>query len=418
MNPERQSTSSSSPASPSSATARTGLRTALLEVFEGSASLALPGEIRRSLFASLFTRVGSIGVVMLSVAIIGVTEYVRTGNLTAELATALDVVLLLLRCLLILRYQRRHAITGNPSAWIFLFGVLAIGSSACWGVVCLSSFAWGHDPVLYTLPATAAAATAGAIAARNSAFPRIALSQIVVSLVPLAIGSACTDDRGNAIMLLLVPLMLLGLRAVVIDRHAQLISFMLAQTELKRLAHTDPLTGLGNRRHFDAALEEEWRRAARAGAPVSLLLLDADRFKRFNDLYGHQQGDLVLIAVADTLRSFAQRAGDLAARQGGEEFALLLPGTDLPDAAGIAEQLRRRVEALGIQHGGSGTGIVTVSIGVACAWPGSGHSGADLFAIADQALYRAKAGGRNRVERLRHSAVDSLASRSVPPASV
>lgn len=172
------------------------------------------------------------------------------------------------------------------------------------------------------------------------------------------------------------------------------------EVALARQAVTDPLTGLANRRRFDEALAGEWRRAGRTAAPLSLLFFDADRFKLYNDTYGHAQGDLCLIALARTIRTTAGRAGDLAARFGGEEFVLLLPETDLTGALALAERIRAAVEALAMPHTGNPPrDVVTVSIGVATAHPGGvpAPEAEDLVRRADAALYRAKSGGRNRV---------------------
>lgn len=172
-----------------------------------------------------------------------------------------------------------------------------------------------------------------------------------------------------------------------------------AIAEMERLAGSDALTGLANRRAFDAALEHEWRRARRSGGPLALLLLDADHFKKYNDLYGHPRGDAVLRAIGGCLARAARRPGDLGARHGGEEFAMILPDTDLEGARGFAENLRRGVAALGIPHDATEAGRVSVSIGLAVMTPLSqgGATPAALVEEADRALYEAKRGGRDRV---------------------
>jgi diguanylate cyclase (GGDEF)-like protein len=169
-----------------------------------------------------------------------------------------------------------------------------------------------------------------------------------------------------------------------------------AEAELQRVAATDALTGLANRRAFDHRLEQEWRRAQREHTPLALLFMDIDHFKRFNDTYGHATGDEVLAVVAERILSGTRRAVDLAARYGGEEFAVILPNTTLQGAAKVAEKIRKRVEAAGLAHEGSERGQVTISIGcAACRPPDEG--GSALLAAADAQLYAAKAAGRNRV---------------------
>ncbi|WP_187371467.1 GGDEF domain-containing protein [Methylobacterium oryzihabitans] len=170
------------------------------------------------------------------------------------------------------------------------------------------------------------------------------------------------------------------------------------EARLQAMATTDGLTGLANRRSLDAALEREWRRAARSGAPVSLLLVDIDHFKAFNDAYGHPEGDACLAAVAGALAGAVRRGGDLAARYGGEEFALLLPGATAEEARRVAEAAREAVARLDRPHAhGPASGRVSVSVGVAAALPGPASAPALLVAAADAALYRAKREGRDRV---------------------
>jgi diguanylate cyclase (GGDEF)-like protein len=167
---------------------------------------------------------------------------------------------------------------------------------------------------------------------------------------------------------------------------------------LHRISTQDGLTGVANRRHFDETLAIEWRRAARSRAPLSLLMLDIDYFKPFNDTAGHQAGDECLRHVAQVLRESVQRAGDMVARYGGEEFAVLLPETGADQALQIATRLRERVEAVALPHPSSPLGYVTVSIGVTSIVPPRDGSGSgDFVRVADAALYDAKRQGRNRV---------------------
>jgi diguanylate cyclase (GGDEF)-like protein len=172
-----------------------------------------------------------------------------------------------------------------------------------------------------------------------------------------------------------------------------------AEQKLAVLATTDSLTGLSNRRHFDAAIAREWQRAMREKAFVALLMVDADCFKVYNDAYGHQAGDKLLEAIGACIADKARRATDLAARYGGDEFAMLLPGTTGQGAVDIAERIRLAVADLRLEYpGGAGTGMAMVSAGVAAVVPRPGSDYRDLIDAADRALYQAKANGRNRTE--------------------
>ena len=167
--------------------------------------------------------------------------------------------------------------------------------------------------------------------------------------------------------------------------------------ELRRAALTDALTGLANRRRFDEQLEREWLRAQRQGAPLSLLMIDIDHFKPFNDHYGHQEGDRCIQAVARLLDAQAARGTDLAARYGGEEFALLLPETGLDDAIQLANDCVSAMAALALPHEHfSVAEVVTLSIGVTTL-QGVEADAEQLVRRADAALYRAKREGRKGV---------------------
>jgi diguanylate cyclase (GGDEF)-like protein len=169
-----------------------------------------------------------------------------------------------------------------------------------------------------------------------------------------------------------------------------------ANKELQRLSTIDGLTGISNRRMFDALSIREWRRCERMKKPISLVMLDVDNFKLFNDQYGHQAGDDCLRAVAAQVSRAAPRAADLAARYGGEEFVLVLGETDADGARWVAENVRQHVSELGIPHS-TPSRRVTISCGVASVVPGLGLSLDVLLRTADQALYQAKAAGRDQV---------------------
>jgi diguanylate cyclase (GGDEF)-like protein len=168
--------------------------------------------------------------------------------------------------------------------------------------------------------------------------------------------------------------------------------------ELRNQTFSDGLTGIANRRHFDLAIEREARRAKRGCTPLSLLMIDIDCFKAYNDHYGHQQGDETLVQVACALAGMLHRPTDLIARYGGEEFSVILPEMDQAQSLQLAEELRRRVRELAIPHAqAEGEACVTVSIGLATQLPEHAPCPALLIGAADRALYDAKRAGRNRV---------------------
>ena len=172
-----------------------------------------------------------------------------------------------------------------------------------------------------------------------------------------------------------------------------------SEDALQRAAMLDPLTKIANRRHFDAFLDKEWHRAIRTAQPLSLVVLDVDHFKQYNDTLGHAAGDVCLQKVAQTLQDHAARPTDLAARYGGEEFVLLFGETPGDSAARLAEMIRAAVEALQLPNPRSPTSAwLTVSVGVATIVPTQLDEIENLFVCADRAMYAAKAGGRNRVE--------------------
>jgi diguanylate cyclase (GGDEF)-like protein len=164
-----------------------------------------------------------------------------------------------------------------------------------------------------------------------------------------------------------------------------------AEDKLEELATTDSLTGLKNRRKFDADIETEWRRATRQKIPIALLMIDADHFKSYNDTFGHQAGDQILVGIAICISDAVRRAGDCAARYGGEEFAVLLPGLSAAAAVAVAEAIRLKV-----QQWSDDPTPTTVSIGVASLTPSPAVDWSVLLNAADKALYAAKAAGRNQ----------------------
>jgi len=197
------------------------------------------------------------------------------------------------------------------------------------------------------------------------------------------------------------------------ERHLRTVFLMLALLDiaeqrqieanaaLRKLATQDPLTGLANRRRFDDEYPRLWKEAIRQSQPLSILFIDLDRFKAYNDTYGHAKGDEVLERFAEVVRETATRRPlDLAVRNGGEEFLVVLPDTPLDVAIGIAQALVKRFADLALPHERSSYGVVTVSVGVAGGQPQPGQSAPDYVERADAAMYKAKENGRNRVESI------------------
>lgn len=179
-----------------------------------------------------------------------------------------------------------------------------------------------------------------------------------------------------------------------VDRQAN--QLLAANQEVLRVSATDTLTGLANPRRLYEVLEQEWKRAQRSSEPLSLMMIDLDLFRSYNERYGHQAGDDAIRLVAQTLAGGLNRGGDFIARFGGEEFALLLPSAAEEQSLSVAARLKERLSALQISHDDSPTGFITASFGIATAFPKSDAAPATLLASAEEALKRAKKEGRNR----------------------
>lgn len=236
---------------------------------------------------------------------------------------------------------------------------------------------------------------------------------------PLVVSAALSEDEilarwrsdtfvnGSAAAILTLGIALLGFRLVKqiqlrIRAETELVnarsSLEMLNKALEKLAMQDGLTGLANRRQFDVSLNTEFSRAMRNASSLALIMIDVDHFKQYNDTYGHAAGDECLKAIGKAVRDTPRRTGDLAARYGGEELAVLLPGADVAGALLVAEKIRAAVEGLRLTHIANGKGIVTISAGVHAVVPqGSNGAAVDLVVAADKALYQAKANGRNRV---------------------
>ncbi len=316
-------------------------------------------------------------------------------------------------------HMRRAEFTHqSPHHWARLFTFGAIATAAIWGAGSATVLATSQDQVIVAFVLIVQAGWIAGASVRNNASPAAAAGQLLVTLVPDIPAAFFAAD--HAYRMMPVFFVLQATANWSISRHltVQTISLLRSETHLAdlnnrlvaantdladancrlySLSATDGLTGIANRRAFDEALQKEWSRASRNGTELSLLMIDVDFFKAFNDMYGHPAGDSCLCRSAVAIQAGLRRPPDLAARFGGEEFVALLPGTTPHGARDVAERLRRDVEALAIPHLGSPNARVTVSIGVACVIPQPGDAAMGLIEAADQALYRAKHTGRNRV---------------------
>jgi diguanylate cyclase (GGDEF)-like protein len=193
------------------------------------------------------------------------------------------------------------------------------------------------------------------------------------------------------------PIGLLNMARDITRRKKIELELKKANATLEALSLTDALTHLANRRKYDQCLSNEWRRGLREDLPLSLLLLDVDWFKSYNDTYGHPRGDSCLKQIAEAAQDVVCRPGDLVARIGGEEFAVILPNTPAAGAIEVAEQICSAVRHRKLPHDTNPLGCVTISIGCSTIVPALGQRASTLMHLADKALYKAKHAGRNRV---------------------
>jgi diguanylate cyclase (GGDEF)-like protein len=301
-------------------------------------------------------------------------------------------------------------------AWRSMIGAWAMGLG--WG-------AWGAAIVFEPdkrLVAGVMAIVAGCVvsgAVRSCAVPIIAHGQILCTLTPMLAAYVAVGNMYMtfyAAVTLLHIITCLGLTRFLGHQTKRLLiqdqekSALVASLEVARgdlelvnqyletMSKTDALTGIANRRAFDLSSAREWGQSARERTPMSLLMIDVDHFKAFNDRYGHQSGDTCLQEIAGLIVRAVRRPRDMVARYGGEEFAVILPNTDRVGAEKIAADILQSVAGRALTHEASTIGPVTVSIGAACLHPQAGTAVEQLIALADAALYVAKRNGRNRIQ--------------------
>ena len=225
-------------------------------------------------------------------------------------------------------------------------------------------------------------------------------SPIFFSFALLALGaSIARTNFAFGIAAISLALVLYGVRATLLQSRyiESQIALRDAKERVEQLSLQDALTGIANRRHFDQALDIEWRRAVRSSSPLSLLLLDVDFFKRLNDEFGHRRGDAYLIEIAAALQGCV-RAGDLVARYGGEEFAAILPGTSRKGAENVASRMQQAVREIRLAELAEAAPRITISIGVSVSEAPHPGSYVDMIDASDRALYAAKRAGRDRIE--------------------
>ncbi len=269
-------------------------------------------------------------------------------------------------------------------------------SSSLWGIAAFLFYIVGQIEfqVFYALIVVGMA---------SAALPMIAIyfpsyvAYFLPSIVPLMGIFIAEGDKLHIRMAVLVGFYIITMLITARLYYARILESTSSRIQLDLLAHVDALTGLPNRRAYDKQLDKEWRRIKRSRQPLSLLVIDVDFFKEYNDTFGHQAGDDCLIQIARSIEDVFRRSGDFVARLGGEEFVALVPGTESDAAAELAEQARQAVFNLGMPHPNPDREYVTISIGLSTTIPDEFLNASELFESADQALYTAKDEGRNRV---------------------
>jgi diguanylate cyclase (GGDEF)-like protein len=342
-----------------------------------------------------------------AVAFVAIIGAMRTGGWWFAAILVAGLLIMGGRILHYQRYWRASWKGGErrktPDHWAFQFMLGALATASMWCALDLAALRAG-DAMLLLVVISVQSGWLGAASTRNAASPATVVCQSILVLVP---GVLCMLLSANHLLIALVPLAAIQFsatsgiaRAIGAQITAAMISeqrLEAANARLTELSATDGLTGIANRRAFDAALQTEWGRAVRDGTELALLIIDVDYFKPYNDHYGHPAGDECLRLVAEATARVLRRPPDTPARFGGEEFVALLPGADPGAAVEVAERLRQAIADIGLSHEGSPFGQVTVSIGAACLTPDRGEDAQVLIDLADHALYEAKHAGRNIV---------------------
>lgn len=338
----------------------------------------------------------------------GICYYRTSAFIFADIAAA-TVLTLILRLILSALYWRSNTPNESPNdpspdLWASRFTIGAIATGLLWGATNFYVILGFDDEVIKLFVLLIQTGWLGGVVLRNAVAPAVIYGQVTASVLPAFIALIL---GGHNFTLAVLPFLIIQI--IFTFRTAGLLqNYMLDAMESERrlaemnerlflLSETDGLTGIANRRAFDSRYKVICALAERETIHVSLLMIDIDHFKLYNDGYGHEAGDEALKAVAKCLAAAAKRPGDLVARYGGEEFVVLLPNADQSGAENIAEQIRSNVAALNLTCPQSPLGKLTVSVGCASSYPGDNGRPSELVHDADRALYAAKQSGRNRI---------------------
>jgi diguanylate cyclase (GGDEF)-like protein len=369
------------------------------------------------LVEELFHQRSIIVVSLVCMPAVAAMSFSRTGQTWFVVWGVAAIGLALLRLAVEFAFTHRRERFKNRRRWQLLFLAGSSLNGLLSGILA-AGVGGGPDPFTQMLGITMMTAFVMGSAARNAVYPAAAISFVLLAEGPLLV--ACLLSRNAYYMLYAVFIVMYAFTSVSVVGHfyARTVRFLCADEEeielmnqirrsndelaganrqLAAMARIDGLTGVANRRRFDELLERETHRARSGGSPFSLLMLDIDAFKGYNDRYGHQAGDDCLRIVARTVAACLRRPGDIVARYGGEEFVAILPSTDEAGAVALAETIRSAIEALRVESVDAPGGVVTLSVGVATSNDDAGWNADELIRRADAALYEAKRAGRNCV---------------------
>jgi diguanylate cyclase (GGDEF)-like protein len=308
-----------------------------------------------------------------------------------------NLVMNFLRLLITIYVLKRDVINErNWKRWATTHLVVTGTTSSLWGLAALLFYIEGRIEFQVFFAMIVVGMASAALPMIAIYFPSY-VAYFLPSIVPLMGVFIAEGDKLHVRMAILVGIYIFTMLTTARLYYSRIIESTSARLQLDLLAHVDALTGVANRRAYDKLLDKEWRRMKRTRQPLSLLIIDVDFFKEYNDAFGHQAGDDCLIQIARTIEDVFRRSGDFVARLGGEEFVALVPVTESDAVAELAEQARQAVFRLRIPHPNPDHDYVTISIGLSTTLPNEILNASALYESADKALYAAKDEGRNRV---------------------